>query len=388
MTQKTTALSRALSSEATPGVLLMLAALTAMVLANSAVGPAYFNFFDQTLSITLGGAGLTKPLILWINDGLMAIFFFLIGLELKREMMEGRLNTPAEVMLPGIAAVGGVLAPMGIYLAIAGSDPIFARGWAIPAATDIAFAVGVLALLGKNIPSALKIFLLTLAILDDLAAILIIALFYGKGLQVEYLALALIPLAGLAYLNRTGAHRIAPFVLVAVILWVLVLKSGVHATIAGVVAAFFLPLKDRFGKSPLHSVEHGLHPYVMLLIAPLFALGNSGVQLTGLKLADMFAPLPLGILLGLFLGKQLGVFSATWLTVRLGLARLPHGVSWGMIYGLSCLAGIGFTMSLFIGSLSFDDQSLMNSVRLGVISGSTLSAVLGFVVLRMATRKA
>lgn len=388
MAQKTSALSRAMNSEATPGVLLMLAALAAMVLANSAAGPAYFGFFDQILSITLGGSGLSKPLILWINDGLMAIFFFLIGLELKREMVEGRLNTPAEVMLPGLAALGGVLVPMGIFLAIAGSDPVFARGWAIPAATDIAFAVGVLALLGKRIPPALKIFLLTLAILDDLAAILIIALFYGKGLQVEYLAMALIPLAGLAYLNWTGAHRIAPFVLIAVILWFLVLKSGVHATIAGVVAAFFLPLRDRFGKSPLHSVEHGLHPYVMLLIAPLFALGNAGVRLTGLELADLFAPLPLGILAGLFLGKQLGVFSATWLVVRLGLARLPHGVSWGMIYGLSCLAGIGFTMSLFIGSLSFDDQSLMNSVRLGVIAGSTLSAALGFAVLRMTTKDA
>lgn len=388
MNEKTSAFSRALHSEATPGVLLMLAALAAMVLANSAASPAYFGFFDQTLAITLGGAGLTKPLILWINDGLMAIFFFLIGLELKREMVEGRLNTPAEVMLPGIAALGGVLVPMGIFLAIAGSDPVTARGWAIPAATDIAFAVGVLALLGKSIPPPLKIFLLTLAILDDLAAILIIALFYGKGLQVEYLALSLIPLAGLAWLNWTGAHRIAPFVLVAVILWFLVLKSGVHATIAGVVAAFFLPLKDKYGKSPLHSVEHGLHPYVMLLIAPLFALGNAGVELTGLKPADLLAPLPLGILAGLFLGKQVGVFSATWLTVRLGLARLPQGVSWGMIYGLSCLAGIGFTMSLFIGSLSFDDQNLMNSVRLGVIAGSTLSAVLGFFVLRVATKGA
>lgn len=388
MTQKTTAVSRALNSDAAPGVLLMLAALAAMVLANSAAGPAYFGFFDQTLAITLGGAGLSKPLILWINDGLMAIFFFLIGLELKREMIEGRLNTPAEVMLPGIAALGGVLVPMGIFLAVAGSDPILARGWAIPAATDIAFAVGVLALLGKRIPPALKIFLLTLAILDDLAAILIIALFYGKGLQVDYLAMALVPLAGLAWLNWTGAHRIAPFVLVAVILWFLVLKSGVHATIAGVVAAFFLPLKDKYGKSPLHSVEHGLHPYVMLLIAPLFALGNAGVQVTGLRPSDLLAPLPLGILAGLFLGKQLGVFSATWLTVRLGLARLPQGVSWGMIYGLSCLAGIGFTMSLFIGSLSFDDQNLMNSVRLGVIAGSTLSAVLGFFVLRGATRGA
>lgn len=385
---RTSALSRALAHEATPGVLLMLAATVAMVLANSAAGPAYFGFFDQILSITLGGVGLSKPLILWINDGLMAIFFFLVGLELKREMLEGRLNTPSEVILPGLAALGGMLAPMAVFLAFTGSDPVMSQGWAIPAATDIAFALGVLALLGKRIPPALKIFLLTLAILDDLGAILIIALFYGHGLQPEYLALALIPLAGLAIMNRTGAHRIAPFVLVAVILWVLVLKSGVHATIAGAVAAFFLPLKDRHGKSPLHSVEHGLQPYVMLLIMPLFALGNAGVQLSGLGLRDLAAPLPLGILLGLFLGKQVGVFTATFLAVKLGLARLPQGVSWAMIYGLSCLAGIGFTMSLFIGSLSFDDPSLMNAVRLGVLAGSTLSALLGFAVLKAATKGA
>ncbi len=386
MNNQNSALTRALAHEATPGVLLMAAALAAMILANSPAGPAYLALFDQVLSITLGGVGLSKPLILWINDGLMAIFFFLVGLELKREMLEGRLNTPAKVILPGIAALGGMLVPMAVYLAFTASDPVISRGWAIPAATDIAFAVGVLALLGKRIPPALKIFLLTLAILDDLGAILIIALFYGHGLQPEYLALALIPLAGLAIMNWTGAHRVAPFVLVAVILWVLVLKSGIHATIAGVIAAFFLPLTDRHGKSPLHSVEHGLQPYVMLLITPLFALGNAGVQLAGLSLSDLFAPLPLGILLGLFVGKQVGVFSATYLAVRMGLARLPQGVTWGMIYGLSCLAGIGFTMSLFIGSLSFDDQTLMNAVRLGVLSGSGLSAVLGFVVLKIATR--
>ena len=245
-----------------------------------------------------------------------------------------------------------------------------------------------LALLGKSVPPALKIFLLTLAILDDLGAILIIALFYGHGLQPEYLVMALVPLGVLALMNRAGAHRVVPFVLVAVILWVLVLKSGVHATIAGVVAAFFLPLKDKYGKSPLHSVEHGLQPYVMLLIAPLFALGNAGVQLGGLAIGDLFAPLPLGIALGLLIGKQFGVFTATFLAVKLGLARLPDGVNWAMIYGLSCLAGIGFTMSLFIGSLSFDDLTQMNAVRMGVLAGSVLSAILGYSVLRMAIKRA
>ncbi len=380
-------LGRALSHEAAPGVLLMIAAVTAMILANSDIGHLYKAFFDQIFTVSLGGNGLSKPLILWINDGLMAIFFFLIGLELKREMLEGRLNKPSEVILPGVAAVGGMFVPMAVFLFFTRSDPLIAQGWAIPAATDIAFAVGVLALLGKRIPSSLKIFLLTLAILDDLGAILIIALFYGHGLQVEYLIMALIPLAVLAYMNWLGTHRVAPFVLIAVILWVLVLQSGIHATIAGVIAAFFLPLKDKFGKSPLHAVEHGLHPYVMLLIAPLFALGNAGVELTGMQFSDLFAPLPLGIMLGLFVGKQLGVFGATFLIVKSGFAKLPDGVSWTMIYGLACLAGIGFTMSLFIGSLSFDDQSLMNSVRLGVLSGSFLSAIVGFIVLQQATRK-
>ena len=381
-------LARALRHEAAPGVLLMVAAATAMILANSPAAPSYQAFFDQVLSITLGGAGLTKPLILWINDGLMAVFFFLVGLELKREMLVGRLNTPAEVILPGLAALGGMLAPMAVYLVVTRGAPELAQGWAIPAATDIAFAVGVLALLGKRIPPALKIFLLTLAILDDLGAIVIIALFYGHGLQPEYLVYALIPLALLAAMNWAGTHRIAPFVLVAVILWVLVLKSGIHATIAGVAAAFFLPLKDKFGKSPLHSVEHGLHPYVMFLITPLFALGNSGVQLGGMQMGDILAPLPLGVLLGLFLGKQIGVFGATFAAVKLGVARLPSGVSWTMIYGLSCLAGVGFTMSLFIGSLSFADQSQMNAVRMGVLGGSILSAILGFAVLRRATKGA
>ena len=388
MSYQPSRIARALTHEAAPGVLLMIAAAAAMILANSPAGPAYQGFFDQILSVTLGGVGLSKPLILWINDGLMAIFFFLVGLELKREMLEGRLNSPAEVVLPGLAALGGMLAPMAVFLLITRQDPTVAQGWAIPAATDIAFAVGVLALLGNRVPPALKIFLLTLAILDDLGAILIIALFYGHGLQPEYLVLALIPLAGLAIMNFTGTHRVAPFVLVAVILWVLVLKSGVHATIAGVVAAFFLPLKDRFGKSPLHAVEHGLQPYVMLLITPLFALGNAGVQLSGMVPGDLLAPLPLGIALGLFLGKQLGVFGATYLAVKSGLARLPDGVTWMMIYGLSCLAGIGFTMSLFIGSLSFDDLALMNAVRMGVLAGSALSAILGFVVLRRVTKGA
>ena len=375
------ALDRFFKHEAAGGILLMLSAALALIVANSGWSAGYEALLETKLSILIGGQGLSKALILWINDGLMAIFFFLIGLELKAEMKEGKLKNPADVMLPGLAAVGGMIAPALVFLAFNLSDPVTRGGWAIPAATDIAFAVGVLALLGKRVPPALKIFLLTLAILDDLGAIIIIALFYTSELHLNYLVMALVPLAGLMWLNWRGTHRIAPFVLLGAVLWVLVLKSGVHATIAGVVTAFFLPLRDRFGKSPLHSVEHGLQPYVMFLIVPIFAFANAGVVLSGLSFADLFAPLPLGIAAGLFVGKQIGVFGATWLTVRSGLARLPDGVTWRHIYGLACLAGIGFTMSLFIGGLSFADPALMNAVRLGVLSGSALSAVLGYVVL-------
>ncbi|MFZ1661558.1 MAG: Na+/H+ antiporter NhaA [Paracoccaceae bacterium] len=375
------AIDRFFKHEAAGGILLMAAAALALIIANSGWAGGYEALLETKLSILIGDQGLSKALILWINDGLMAIFFFLIGLELKAEMKEGKLKNPADVMLPGLAAVGGMIAPALVFLAFNFTVAGTRGGWAIPAATDIAFAVGVLALLGKRVPPALKIFLLTLAILDDLGAIIIIALFYTSELHLNYLIMALVPLAAMMWLNWRGTHRIAPFVLLGAILWVLVLKSGVHATIAGVVTAFFVPLRDRFGKSQLHSVEHGLQPYVMFLIVPIFAFANAGVVLTGLSFADLFAPLPLGIAAGLFIGKQIGVFGATWLTVKSGLARLPDGVTWQHIYGLACLAGIGFTMSLFIGGLSFADPALMNAVRLGVLSGSALSAVLGYAIL-------
>jgi len=264
------------------------------------------------------------------------------------------------------------------------NDPAAIGGWAIPAATDIAFALGILALVGTRAPTSLKVFLLTLAILDDLAAIIIIALFYTAELKVNYLLLGLIPLGIMLVLNMRAVHRIAPLILLAVILWVLVLKSGVHATLAGVVAAFLIPIKDKWGKSPLISLEHALAPYVLYVIVPIFAFANAGVVLGGLSLGDFLAPLPMGIALGLILGKQLGVVGMTWLMVKTGLAQLPHGTSWIHIYGVACLAGIGFTMSLFIGGLSYDDPGLMNQVRLGVLSGSIVSAILGFSVLYFA----
>ena len=377
------ALDRFFRHDAAGGIVLMAAAVLALLIANSSLSDLYQSVLVKKFSILLDGEGLSKELILWINDGLMAIFFFLIGLELKREMMEGKLKNPRDVMLPGMAAVGGMAVPALIFLLFNWSDPVTKGGWAIPAATDIAFAVGVLALLGKRVPSALKIFLLTLAILDDLGAILIIALFYTSELHVDYLFLALAPLAGLLWLNLKGTHRIAPILLLGTILWVLVLKSGVHATLAGVVTAFFVPLRDRFGKSPLHSLEDGLSPYVLFLIVPIFAFANAGVVLKGLTFGDLFAPLPLGIAAGLVIGKQIGVFGVTWLLVKAGLARLPHAVTWTHIYGLACLAGIGFTMSLFIGGLSFSDQAHMNEVRLGVLAGSAISALIGYTVLRL-----
>ena len=380
------ALLRLIRHEAFAGVLMMLAAALALIFANTSLSGAYYGFLNTKISLLVNDVGLAKPLLLWINDGLMAIFFFLIGLELKREMVEGRLKNPRDVMLPGVAALGGMLAPMAVFLFLTRNNPELSAGWAIPAATDIAFAVGVLALLGKRIPSSLKIFLLTLAILDDMGAILIIALFYGSGVDTGYLAMALVPLAGLIALSLRGTHRIAPFILLGAVMWYLVLKSGIHPTVAGVVTAFTIPIKDRFGKSPLHSLEHSLHPYVVYFIAPVFALANAGIDLSGISMADVVAPLPLGIAAGLFLGKQIGVFGASFLLVKSGLASLPHGANWMMIWGISMLAGIGFTMSLFIGSLSYQGDAMMNMVRLGVMLGSAVAAIAGYLVLRRATR--
>lgn len=372
--------------EASGGILLMLSAVAALIVANSAFSGIYEEWLGMKLSVTLDGEGLTKPVILWINDGLMAIFFFLIGLELKREILEGKLKNPRDIVLPGMAAVGGMALPALVFVYFNWGLPTL-NGWAIPAATDIAFALGILALVGSRAPTSLKVFLLTLAILDDMGAILIIALFYTAELKVEYLVYALAPLLGLAYLNMKGAHRIAPAILLGAIMWFFVLKSGVHATLAGVVTAFFIPLKDKYDKSPLHSIEHNLAPYVLYLIVPIFAFANAGVVLEGLTLADLLAPLSMGIALGLIIGKQVGVMAFVFAMVKLGFAKLPHGANWLHIYGVACLAGIGFTMSLFIGSLSFADPAMMNQVRLGVLSGSAVSAIVGYAALMIACRE-
>ena len=377
---------RVIRHEATGGVLLMLAAVAAMIVANSALSPIYDSVLYGYLSITYNEGGLSKPLILWINDGLMAVFFFLIGLELKAELMEGKLKNPRDVVLPGAAAVGGMLVPALVFAYFNWGLPSIG-GWAIPAATDIAFALGLLALVGSRAPTSLKVFLLTLAILDDMGAIIIIALFYTAELKVNYLLMALLPLAAMIALNLRGSHRQGATIALGIVLWVLVLKSGVHATLAGVVTAFCIPLVDRHGKSPLHSLEHAVSPWSKFFIIPVFAFANAGVVLTGMQFSDLLAPLPLGIALGLLIGKQIGVFGFTYVLVKAGVARLPHGANWGHIYGLACLAGVGFTMSLFIGGLSFDSAEKMNEVRMGVLSGSVISGLIGYVVLMLSSRQ-
>jgi len=377
-----TLFNRWMAHEAAGGVVLMLATFVALVAANSPLQGAYVTALDAPLSITLAGTGLTKPLILWINDGLMAVFFFLIGLELKREVLAGKLRRLSDIVLPGVAALGGMVVPALVYLAFNHGDQL--RGWAIPTATDIAFALGVLALVGKGLPAGLKTFLLTLAILDDLGAILIIAVFYTDHLNLTYLALALIPLLGLALLHRSRTPRVAPALLLGAILWVLVLKSGVHATLAGVATAFFIPLHDRDGGSPLEMLEHGLQPYVAFLIVPLFAFANAGLSFAGMNWAALGSPLTLGVGLGLVVGKFAGVMAACWLMVRSGLAALPQAAGWSHMAGLALLAGIGFTMSLFIGNLSFGEGEVeaMDAVRLGVLAGSAVAAMAGFAWLR------
>ena len=378
-------ISRLLHHEAAGGVLLMAAAAMALALDNSSLAWLYDGLLSTPVAIQIGALTLDKPLLLWVNDGLMAVFFFLVGLEIKRELLEGRLSNWRQASLPIASALGGMLMPALIYLAISSGDPVASRGWAIPAATDIAFALGVLALLGNRVPPALKVFLLALAILDDLGAIIIIALFYTSDLSLVSLGIAGVGGALLLVLNRSGVTRIAPYVLVGVVMWVCVLKSGVHATLAGVVVALAIPLRDEAtGSSPLHRLEHSLHPWVGLGIMPLFAFANAGVNLTGLSLEALIAPVPLGIMLGLFVGKQLGVFGFAWIGTKLGICRLPSGVTWAQAYGVALLSGIGFTMSLFIGTLAFEGPDQATAVRLGVLSGSILSAMAGYLVLRYA----
>jgi NhaA family Na+:H+ antiporter len=373
-----------LQKESTGGLLIIGAAALAMLAENSPLKPLYDAWLSTPVGVQFGTFGLNKPLLLWINDGLMAVFFFLIGLEIKREFLAGELADRSRVILPAIAAAGGMAVPALVYVAFNLGDAAALGGWAIPTATDIAFALGILSLLGARVPHSLKLFLLTLAVIDDLGAIVIIALFYSGELSVSSLLVAAGALGALLLINRRGVVRIAPYILIGLVLWVAVLKSGVHATLAGVVLAFFIPLRDRQGGgSPLAELEHRIHPYVAFLILPVFAFANTGISFQGLTPQSLLHPVPLGIAAGLLIGKQAGVFGFTWLAIRLGFGRLPEGAGWLPLYGVAALCGIGFTMSLFISSLAAEQAgtAMMIDNRLGILGGSLLAAVIGYLVL-------
>ncbi|MEX5502747.1 Na+/H+ antiporter NhaA [Pseudomonas putida] len=376
--------------EAASGLLLIAAAVLALIINNSPLSYLYSGLLDVPVAVQVGALNIAKPLLLWINDGLMALFFLLIGLEVKREVVDGHLSKPSQVVLPATAAVGGMVVPALLYWFINRDNPAAVAGWAIPTATDIAFALGVLALLGKRVPVSLKLFLMTLAIIDDLGAIIVIALFYSGTLSSVSLLLAAACLVVLIAMNRLGVVKLGPYMIVGLILWVCVLKSGVHATLAGVALALCIPLRTRNAEtSPLLSLEHALHPWVAYAILPLFAFANAGVSLAGMTVESFTHPVPMGIAVGLLLGKTVGVFGLTWLAVKLRLAALPEGAGWGQILGVAILCGIGFTMSLFVGSLAFapGTSEYAGMDRMGILTGSFFAAVIGYAVTAMASRK-
>lgn len=375
--------------EASAGLILMGAAVLALIASNSFLREYYAALLSTPVMLQVGALEVAKPLLLWINDGLMAIFFFLVGLEIKREVLEGELSSLDKALLPIFAAIGGMAAPALVYLAFTWGDPAAMGGWAIPAATDIAFALGFLLLVASRAPVSLKAFLLAVAIIDDLGAIAIIALFYTADLSVTALALAGAGILALAALNRFGVKTIAPYALIGVFIWFCVLKSGVHATLAGVATALFLPIAGRTADSPspLHKAEHSLHPWVAFMVLPVFAFANAGLSFAELSASAVFAPVTLGIALGLFVGKPVGVLLMSVIAVRTGIARLPAGVTWMQVVGVAWLTGVGFTMSLFIGGLAFTDPNTLNEVRLGVLAGSLASAIAGCAVLTSSMRQ-
>ena len=388
MNKLVNAMAEFLRLEAAGGLLLFAAAVLAMGFANSPLSGLYERFLDTPVELRVGAFEIAKPLLLWINDGLMAVFFFLVGLELKREVLDGELSRRSQIVLPAAAAAGGMVVPGLLYAGLNWGDPVLLRGWAIPTATDIAFAIGLLALFGRRVPVGLKIFLLTLAILDDLGAIVIIALFYTEKLSLAALATTGLAAGVLAAFNRRGLTAVPAYLLVGLVMWAAVLKSGVHATLAGVALAFFIPLRTADAgdsEPPLRRLERELHPLVAFAILPLFAFANSGVSLEGITLASLAQPVPAGIALGLLLGKVIGVFGASGIVVGLGLARLPEGVRWGQILGVAMLCGVGFTMSLFIAGLAFEGQAagLAIESRLGILCGSIVAGVAGTLTLRV-----
>ena len=374
-----------LAQESAGGVLLVSTAVLALLVANSPFYSYYTLLIDTPVEVRIGPLSLAKPLLLWVNDGLMAVFFFLVGLELKREILEGELSDKRKVILPGLGAIGGMIVPAGIYFYFNSSDPVALKGWAIPTATDIAFALAVLTLLGPRVPVSLKIFLTSIAIFDDIGAILIIAFFYTSKISLTALAVSAFCILFLFLLNRRGVVKMSAYLVVGVIMWVALVKSGVHATLAGVILAMFIPMRSAANpeSSPLKNMEHDLHSIVAFFVLPIFAFCNSGISFEGMDRQALLHDIPLGIALGLFFGKQLGVFTFCWLGIKLRLAQLPNGISFASLYGVASLCGIGFTMSLFIGSLAFEETgaNLIIDERLGIVLGSLASGILGYFIL-------
>ncbi|AYQ57626.1 Na+/H+ antiporter NhaA type [Bathymodiolus thermophilus thioautotrophic gill symbiont] len=379
-----------IKKESSSGVLLVFATICALILSNTFLSPIYESFLHIPVEIRVGSLNLDKSLYHWVNDGLMAIFFLLIGLEVKREILEGELSSLSQIALPGIAAIGGMIVPAVIYLAFNQNNPMAVHGWAIPTATDIAFALAILSLLGNRIPASLKIFLMALAIIDDLGAIVIIAIFYTTDLSTLSIVVALLSLLVLIALNLFGVSKKAAYFIVGTVLWISVLKSGVHATLAGVVLAFTIPLnakdENKQAISPLKEIEHNLHFWTAFFILPLFAFVNAGVNVIDISLSQMSGSVPLGIMFGLFFGKQIGVFGFSWIAIKLKLVEMPKGSNWMQLYGVSILTGIGFTMSLFIVSLAFEDDNIFQYTdKLAILIGSFASGIVGYLILRMKT---
>ena len=383
-------IQRFLKLESAGGILLLFSAAVAMLLANSPLSSQYNDFLNLPVSLQIGSFSINKTLIHWINDGFMAVFFVLVGMEVKKELFEGALSSYQQAIFPAIAAVGGMIVPALVYWFIAKQDPSLANGWAIPMATDIAFALGIMALLSKQVPLPLKIFLLALAIIDDLGAIVVIALFFSHELSVQALIFSGISILTLVLLNRFRVSALCAYMVVGTILWASVLKSGVHATLAGVIIGFCIPLKGKKGERPLHDFEHILAPWSSFVILPLFAFANAGVSFDGIDVSMISSPLLLAIACGLIIGKPVGVFGFSYISVKLGLAKLPDGINFKQIFAVAVLCGIGFTMSMFLASLAFDadaGESVNTLSRLGILLGSTVSATLGYLFLKQTTKR-
>tara|TARA_B100001765_G_scaffold146054_1_gene93206 strand:+ start:1182 stop:2348 length:1167 start_codon:yes stop_codon:yes gene_type:complete len=374
--------------KAAPGILLLMAAIVAILVENSFLSDSYSKLLHSSININISNFSIEKDLHHWINDGLMAIFFLLIGLEIKRELVQGHLSTREQFSLPAVAAIGGITIPAIIYISLNFGNEVTTNGWAIPTATDIAFALGVVTLLGNRIPISLKVTLVAIAIIDDLVAIIIIASFYASDLSINYLFFAAIATFILFVLNNRKINKLSPYVILGILLWVFVLKSGIHASLAGVLLAQFIPIKpkDTSAHSPLYKLEHSIEPWVNFIILPIFAFANAGVSFSGMKLNLLWDPVTLGIILGLFFGKQIGVMLFTYLGSILKICKLPSDISWAQYYGLSLVTGIGFTMSLFIGSLAFTDPEYQTSVRLGVLIASLLAGIFGYLTLRLTSK--